>query len=232
MTFASQADAEAVAEQLKEHGIDAELVKKFARLDEAIIGTDYSDRFELYVADSDYKKANEIVYSGDGVAPEMVAPGHPLLRMSNDELLSVLKDADEWGPDNYKIALGVLGSRGVEVGEAELAQMRQDKTNRLLQKKHMSSGVLLLGYLVALIPYFPYPMFSPCQDDSLVLYAPGVFGIIIGVTILKSRTRLPDGKRVNTYSNRSMLHGRLIVALNLLMWLINVVFFFSRATYG
>ncbi len=227
LTFASAADAESVAERLKAASIEVEIVKKLARLDEAIIGTDYSDRYEVYIPAADYTKANGIVYDKHGVSPESIDTSHPLLKMSNAELIEIVKNPDEWGPDNYGIALGVLKTRGVVLSDEELEAMEKEKISSLLQKKSVDIWLILLGYLSAVAPLLQYLVSTANQRAALAWYISPVFGIVLCVAIIKSKTTLPDGRRVAMYDARANMHAKIIVVLSLVFWAINTLLHFS-----
>lgn len=51
------------------------------------------------------------------------------------------------------------------------------------------------------------------QWGYLLAITTGVFGIIIGSSLLKSKKTLPDGQKVYTYSENNRAHGKNILLL-------------------
>ncbi len=238
-TFSLKSEATEVAERLRKAGIIAEIVEKAVGLGGVFVGSNYADGYILRISAADFSKANSILYDSNSIAPESISPDHPLNAMSNDELKDIVAKPDEWGADNYNIAMALLKSRDMTISEKELAEMREERIAVLSERKHMNPALLFVGYFTALSPVIAN-LFGT-QDSNwanrihdnnglynipavyFVWYFPGVAGLLLGFLIIGSKTTLPDGRRILTYDKATIKHGINISVLNILSWLVNIL---------
>ena len=223
--FPTAVDAEIVAEQLRVHGITCYVIKLQAKLAAIYIGTEYTEPFELQIPQERFRQANQILFSEAAANMQEVDPHHPLLALNDDELRSVISKPDEWGPENYAVALALLKNRGVSISEAQLGQMQEQRINTLSERKPMPGYVLFIGYACVFMPFWLNGLHYYHNAKMLpVWYFPGFFGMIIGAVIISAKTTLPDGRRISTFDNSTVRHGIAILGMNILAWIINALF--------
>ena len=217
-TYPSADLAYEAAEQLQGQGITTEVLKTPQILGSAIIGSSSADHYLLKIDAADFARANKILFSGEELDINSVPPDHPLRTMSNDELHDIISKPDEWGPDNYKVALALLKSKGADVSGDKLLELERSRIQTLSVQKSMSSFLLLTGYAVAFLPFI---ILTTSILPFYLLYFPGAYGLIVGMVAVSSKNTLPDGRRVLTYTNSTRIHGVIIIILNILFLIIN-----------
>lgn len=220
-SFEMEEDATELAAMLEEEGITAEVAKLPRRMDAVLIGNDYTNNYVVKIAGSDFERANEVLY-GKETGPIAVDAGHPLQAMSNEELRAVAGSPDEWGPDNYQVALALLEQRGEPMTDALLKELQQKRIGTLAEKKKISSLLVFLGYLTALLPAARnIPHIAEGSNSLSVWFFPGALGLLIGMSVIVARTTLPNGQRVLTYDAASIKQGMWIVGVNIVSWVVN-----------
>ena len=243
-TFSLKSEASEVAEKLNDAGITSEIAENAAGLGSFFVGTNYADGYILRIAAADFKRANDLLYNSNAIATEDISPDHPLNAMSNDELKDIIAKPDEWGADNYNIAMALLRNRNIAISESTLAEMQEQRIAVLSERKRMDPWLLFIGYFTAISPVIAniygrhdYRALSEIQGTSglydipasyFVWYFPGIAGLFLGIFIIASKTTLPDGRRIVTYDEGTVKQGMLISALNLLSWAINAVVFLYK----
>lgn len=222
-TFEMEEDAKELAAMLLEEGINAEAASLPKRIDAVLIGNDFTNNYVVKIAPGDFERANEVIFGyQDNVL--VIPADHPLRAMSNEELMAVVSKPDEWGADNYKIALALLEQRGMPVTEAELQGLQQKRLAVLAEKKKLSSWLIVMGYLTALLPAARnIPNIGEGSNSLSVWFFPGALGLLIGMSVIVARTTLPNGQRVLTYDAPSIRQGMWIVGVNILSWVVNAL---------
>jgi hypothetical protein len=220
--FPTAEDAERVAELLRAEGITCEIVKLQAKLAAVYIGTEYTEQYELQIPQESFVLGNKILYNDAAVDIGNIDTSHPLYPMTDDELKDIVSKPDEWGPENYSVALALLKSRGISISATQRAQLEEERISTLSERKPISGYVLLLGYACALMPFLLNGLHYYNSTKVIpVWYFPGFFGVLIGAVTVVSKTTLPDGRRISTFDNRTIRHGLAILGMNLLAWVIN-----------
>lgn len=222
-SFAVAEDAMAVATMLQEAGIVAEVVKRTGQPLAVYTGAEYADQYELQIATADFKQANELLYSGNAADINQLDSSHPLYNLTDKELLAIIAKPDEWGPDNYNIAVTLLKSRGTNITDEYLARLRTERAGKLAVKKKFSSTLIVLAYAMGVAPYLQNLSLAHSRGNVVAWYFPGFFGILVGLIITRSTTTLPDGSQVATYDAATVKHGRNIIVLNVVCWVASLV---------
>jgi hypothetical protein len=237
-TFAGIDEAKEAAEILEKNGIATVIAARNGRqLDAIMIGNDYGDKITLKIAGSDFTLANELLYNAPINLTE-VATNHPVLSLSNQELLEILSKPDEWGSYNYRIAKALLAERGIAIAEPKLKKLNEERTAILAERKNLSPMLLLAGYASSLVNlgrlFFyveyaaDYHSVAPSGAMSgAVWYFPGFFGLVLGAIVMSAKNTLPTGDRTPVYTAGAIKHGMAMFALNAVAWLINIVAYAS-----
>ena len=222
-SYAVAEDAYAVAALLAEAGIVAEVVKRTGQPLAVYTGAEYADQYELQLATTDFKQANELLYSGKAADVSQLDSNHPLYNLTDKELLEIIGKPDEWGPDNYNVAVALLKSRGTNITDEYLARLRAERTGKLAVKKNFSSTLIVLAYAMGVVPYLQNLSLAHSRGNGVAWYFPGFFGILVGLIITRSTTTLPDGSQVATYDAPTVNHGRNIIILNVVCWVVSLM---------
>ena len=224
-SFPSRDEARKVAASLEKEGIGTEIGNSQKTLDPVLAGTAYDDNIVLRIKLADFKKANEILIKSGSIAYNDIDPAHPLFELSVDELKDILARPEEWGADNYNIALALLANRGANIQPAEIELKQEEHMHQLAERKSINFSLIGIGYasgLVNIVLIFTSYQFDMVKNRG-VWFLPGLYGIIIGGLILGAKTILPDGRTIPTYNNQVRWHAIAMFSLNVLAWLINAV---------
>ena len=227
-TYASIEEANEVAERLQQQRIVTEVVKIAPKFPDVILGSNYDDNYLLKIPASNFTKAYGILYSSIPIDATLVDDDHPLCSMGNDELRDVIAKPDEWGADNYRVALALLNDRGITITDGQFDQFKEERTRLLAQKKSLHPALIFLGYFMGFLPFTIYGMYV--AGISSVGFA-GFFwdflwalGIIIGFVTVGSKTTLPDGTRIHTYNKTTIMHGKAIIVVYLISMIAIFIF--------
>jgi hypothetical protein len=229
-TYDSQADALTVRNLLEENGISVEVEKPALLLDNNILGVQHNP-FLLKIAPGDFTRAREILLEHTQVDLDTVDSNYTLLHLNNEELLDVVAKPDEWGVYNYKLALALLEKRGRGVSEQELEALQQKHLDNLETKKKLDPVLVALGYVFSIVSLFAGFLSTRAL---LLLYSlsflPGIFGVIIGWTVMRSKLTLPDGRQVISYDENSRRHAKYMFWIGLVALVVNIYLMVSGRT--
>lgn len=119
-----------------------------------------------------------------------IPKNHYLASFTDRELMDVIKNPDEWGMNNYNIALKIMEGRGKKFSQEELAGLKNERMTVLSKPTKVE-------------PAWIYAAFSSAV-------AGGMFAIFFGRMLYTSTKLLPNGKRVYLYDAESRKNGQLI----------------------
>jgi hypothetical protein len=215
--FPTAEDAAYVAAILQNHAIVTEIAMLSPRLDTLIIGDDYINKYELRILPSDFSKARKVLLENAKANINDISTDHPLYSMTNEELQEVVDKPDEWGAENYNIALAILEQRQIQVSIGESVHPEHGHADENFERKDIGSFLITIGYLMPVIALILNIV--TYNNHKIYWYFPGLLSIIISLVILRSKTTLTDGSQINTYSVSNIKHGSRIFVLNLVSWI-------------
>ncbi len=228
--FTNADDANEMAEKLKQHGIANVLEKSPDLLGEEIIGRQYSNNIVLKLHAEDFDKARKILIENTPVDINTVDRNYMLFSLSDFELLEVLARPDEWGAYNYNLAKIILAERGTNITEQKAEKMQKEYTDTLSKQRPINSLWLFCGY--------GFSMAAICaglfgRQSLLLIYSlldsiPALFGIILGLILIRTKKILPDGKQILSYDHQARRHGWAMLSLCIFALLLNVFLLYMR----
>jgi hypothetical protein len=114
--------------------------------------------------------------------------------------------------------------------------LQGERTNVIAQQKTANPLLLFIGYVMSCLFFIVY-LLNYLNIPTRTIQ--GFFwnflwslGIILGLVLAGAKTTLPDGSRINTYTSRTVLHGRLIIILyiiSIVTWLVHDLLVTSAA---
>lgn len=204
-SYPDEAAAEQAAALLRDNGINAEVSREARSLDSNYLGQQFSDPYLLYLQGNDFDRARSVLEEHTLVDPDNVDPGYQLLSFSDEELLEVMTNKEEWGIFNYKLAEALLKRRGVPIPEVQIAIAQAEQLRE--KEKAASSGLilLLLGYSSllsgAVLALTKHPVFT---------LLPGGLALLLGWMLSYSKRTLSNGVQVYYYTPGARLHGLIL----------------------
>ncbi|THU38047.1 hypothetical protein FAM09_15290 [Niastella caeni] len=205
--FFNAEQAAPVLDILKEHKIPYEFLQIGKGVDPLIAGEMNNYNYELKIARNQFENVNQLLLDKIQINLEDVDPDYYLFSFTDKELVDILRKPDEWGRQDYVIARQLLGSRGINYSNEDLAYLKNKRIQVLAQpEKH---GWIYLGYPLSVIGCF--------------------LGIIVGLVFWKSTKTLPNGSRYFVYDEATRKHGKNIFYLSIIVTAVVLTFFLAKS---
>ncbi|WP_295121621.1 hypothetical protein [uncultured Chitinophaga sp.] len=206
--FNSLQEAQIIGSLLEEHGIPCEIENAPRLLDSNLIGQDHSNAIALKIPSSSFITADEIIRAKTRIeAPD---EDYYLLSFTDAELKEVIEKKDEWGDYDYALALQLLEQRGIHLSAEDIAQLQQKRVTRLANPERAPAVWIFIGYLASFLG--------------------AGMGMFIGAFFLLAKRTLPDGKRAQTFTGVTRLHGKIILAFGICMFFTWIVYMINGGT--
>jgi hypothetical protein len=206
-TFRSREEAEEFVSSLAELGFDARLEDNRALVSAAFIGPS-PDYFAVRLAQADFIPAEHAL---DAEADRLLAdvdPEHYLFGFNDEELLDVLKKADEWNAFDRRLARRILADRGLQVPQELVERMVEKRTDDLGQPAPPQILWVAVGYVLALVG--------------------GLIGVFIGHHLNTAKKTMPNGERVYVYCAGDRQHGAIMFFGGSVLFVTVIIVWLSR----
>ncbi len=122
-----------------------------------------------------------------------IDPQHPLFSFSNNELIDVVKNYDEWHPIDVKLAKHLLNKQNITVDPRDVKEQQRVKELKSHDQETSSSLTLWMGYLFCIMG--------------------GIAGIGIAIFLMTAKKKLPDGTKTFVYTDSDRRHGFFMLLL-------------------
>jgi len=190
------------AELLKMNNIDYLLEDLDIAFDPIFSSNKLSNEFRVKIQKQDFEKAEALLTETPVIKEneDIPATEYYLFSFTDDELLDLVAKRDEWSNHDYKLALYILKERGNEPDDNEIDNLKAKRLAELAQPESHHKAWVYIGYLLAI--------------------AGGFAGILIGWHLLTSRKTLPDGKQLFAFTPAGRKHGRIILILGIVSFLL------------
>ncbi len=160
-------------------------------LDAMYVGQSLDPLVVLKIPQERFKEANEILLEHAKTQLTDIDPDYYLFEFSNQELLGVLKDPNEWNHLDRARAQKLLTERGVETSH----ETEYDASHLAFKPYHLDGLVIFVEYLFAIL--FAY------------------VGILIGLATLLAYKTLSNGKKVKLYDLSTRKHAEVMLILGI-----------------
>ena len=159
--------------------------------------------YRLKIKADDFLRTTKIFENAAEIKLEQVPDDYYLMNFNDDELYEIIRKPDEWGSFDLMLAKKLLKKKGKEVSELQENNLKAERINELAIPEKTSNFWIIIGYLSSLFG--------------------GLLGIIIGLTMLQSKKLLPNGKKVNSYTETQRMHGVMIAVIGLVTLTIFII---------
>lgn len=192
---------------LEEHGINTWVVDNSPPVDVALGGTHIDDEFLVKINAEDWTSAKKVIEENAGLQLSDLPEDYYLYDFSDEELLKLLFNYDEWGELDQVLARQLLNERGVTLSDSDIENMKKDRLEVLSKPERPSLIMLIWGYIAAV--------------------GGGIFGFVIGWTLISKKT-LPDGRKVPNYNEKGIKHGLNMLYISSVTIVIATFLFFLK----
>lgn len=141
----------------------------------------------IFLNPSDFENANKIIDNELTLDESQVNKDHFLYSFSNEELLDVIKNAEEWHPLDVKLAKTILKNRDFNLSEEILSEIKISKEKELREPDKNDITLIITGYFFAFLG--------------------GLIGFFIAFHLMNYKKTLPNGESVYCYSKKDRKHG-------------------------
>jgi hypothetical protein len=194
--FTEIAFADMLVMLLEENDIPFEMEEQGPSFNPSFSFREDMTSYAVKVRSEDFERVNQLLAQAEEAAEPVTGDDYYLYDFTNDELMEVLKQADEWSAFDVSLARKILADRGKPVSDDEFEKIRNKRLDDLKQPETSKQIWITIGYISAFLG--------------------GVLGIFIGWVIFKHKKTLPNGERVYSYSESDRKHGKIIFYVGLI----------------
>ena len=200
-SYPTKEHAEMDAEILNNKGIKTEITKSQMDIDADVIASTDLTRIFLAVEAGREEEAKAILIEAEEEMNSSFEEEYFLKSYTDEELIDVIKKADEWSDFDYEFALDILKERGIEFTDDEKADFYEDRIIHLAEPIRIKTYIIVIGYVLIM----------------------GLLGALIGLFIWIGKEKLPNGQKVYRYDEFSRMHGGIIAVLSIIFFLLVLI---------
>jgi hypothetical protein len=201
--FHSRSVAEEMGSWLEREGIPYEIVENKKYFDPSFAFNKIDPEINLKLLAKDFTRARKVLEGVYAKQLEEVDPNYYLFRFKNEELMDIIRKPDEWGIFDHALARKILSDRGVVVPGITEQEVLKTRLDELRKPESVEPVWIGLGYMAAL--------------------AGGFFGILMGWLFAYMKKTLPNGERIYVYREDDRVHGRRIMNIGLVVFVIFMI---------
>jgi hypothetical protein len=201
--FHNRRIAEEMGSLLEREGIPYEIVENKKYFDPSFAFNKIDPEINLKLFAEDFSKARSALEGVYTKQLEEVDPNYYLFRFKDEELMDIIRKPDEWGIFDHALARKILSDRGIIVPGIEEQRVLKTRLDDLRKPESVEPVWLGLGYMMTL--------------------AGGFFGILMGWLFAYMKKTLPNGERVYVYREEDRIHGRRIMNIGLVVFVIFMI---------
>lgn len=190
-------------ELLQENNIPYELEDDVQIFDVSFANNNHHKDYRIKLYPEDFDRVNELRNNLADVELHEIDPDYYLFQFTNEELIDLISKQDEWSPFDFQLAQKILKDRGREISSEEIHALKEQRVEELSQPEKDSKPWVVIGYICAFL--FPF------------------FGIIMGIYMLSSKKTLPNGQKVNSFSQKTRDSGMIILLISCVMFALVIV---------
>jgi hypothetical protein len=211
LTFRKFNDPDMAADmvrKLEEYHIAVECEDSGKLFDPSFANNFLERDIRLKLKAADFERADGIMKAFYQEQALQVADDYYLFRLTDSELLNIVRNPDEWGYLDYALAQRILKEHGIGIPEEELKRFQDEKIKSLSIPEPADKSWTYLGYLLSLL-------------------VPPV-GILIGLSMASLKKTLPDGQRLYAYGDADRRHGKGILTISIIFLMVWILIWLRR----
>ena len=199
--YKSQKEALNLIDLLNANGIEYLLDDIAPAYDISITGgTALVDKVALKIHPDNFVKVNRLLEDIALNDLEFINKDHYLYNFSNEELIDILANFDEWSKTDYLLAKKILQEKDIKFTDEEIQNFRIKKIEQLKQAVSGRKTWIIIGFMTAIIG--------------------GVLGIWMGIHYYNFKKRIVTGERVYAYDNNTRKLGKRMFTIGIITHLI------------
>lgn len=197
-----------ITDLLDHHGILYKTIKFDTAVDEAYMTmNEMTTHYTLSLMAKDFVKVNTLLKEDARKQNIYKEDDYYLRGLSNQELVEIIEEPDQWHIVDVVGAQYLLDERGVKYTDEDLELMRLHKMVQLRRPKKASRSAIILGYILAFLF--------------------GFLGVFSGLYYLNDKTILPNGRKVLTFDSETRVHGMRILKISMIWSVLCIISAFT-----
>ena len=180
---------------LKSHNFDYKVIELKPEVDLTFTGN-IETEYWIQMKPNDIQSYEELVDVEALKNLDKINKDSYLNDFTNDELIEILQNPDEWDQNDYLYAKKLLIKRGIKISSKKLKEFKDIRLTKLSAPEKAHWAWIVVAYLFA--------------------FMGGFLGIILGWVFYSSKKTIHGGKKVFTYDVKTRLNGRIIFIIGIL----------------
>jgi hypothetical protein len=191
-----------ITEILKLGGFKYKIENTSTNFDPAMVNS-IQPSYSLKLINSDFDLASKMIEESAKDKISQIPTDYYLYSFTDEELKEVLSKPDEWGRFDYSLAKEILSKKGFHLSESELDIKRKERINELAKPDDPKFYWILIGYGFAILG--------------------GIIGILWGWFLVTHKKTLPNGVKIQGYSNKYQKHGLAILTIGIGVMIVSIL---------
>jgi hypothetical protein len=200
-SFSNESVARLLANLLDENGVEYLITGDGSRIPE--IAGHQVVSYSVEIKPSDFAVVDELIEARSNAELDSVDPEYFVFSYSDDELIDILRHADEWSPLDVALSQKILKERGNPVSAKQIVAWREERLEESRQTKSIRGTAKVITYVVAI--FFP------------------IVGIVMGCVYAFSKKKDARGLPTPSYDAATKSHGKTLIYLALAMAIVAIL---------
>jgi len=161
----------------------------------------------IFLELKNFEKADKVIDEELVLDKNAIDENHFMYAFSNEDLLDVVKNPEEWYPLDVKLAKHLLQQKGVTIDEAIISNFKKEKAFENLKPEKSDTVTIWIGYVFSIMG--------------------AVLGFAISLFLINSKKTLPSGEKVYTYCQSDRKHGLTMFIISCIVSVISIIIVFK-----
>lgn len=183
-------------------------------IDKSIVGSGFFAKYTLKLIPKDFSVANEYIKQEAIAKGIRIEDFNHLTALSDDELLEILKNPEEWSVDAEIVSRKILSLRNVKINEEYISNHKQNKALVSKKGKSVSFKIQLLYFLCIVLGFYIGLIFI-------------IAGIGMGYYYSYGTSTDSLGDKQYIYDEKARQNGKLILWGSIVCFIIQVYLLFK-----
>ena len=248
--FDNWQNAQHCVEMLEKIGIEYKL-EEYDK-NPVVLGSLLAEKeFLIKVRQEDFEQADEKLLQATEINVPDLDPNYYLFGFSDEELIEILVKPSEWGEIDRAIAPKLLIGRGYDINNLKIDSKKEKHIKELAKPQEESPEKIMKGYVCVTLGglctlFYIFDIYESLFDVDFPLFLKiftfkyltikfevlsaicYLLGLTIAWGLINTKTTLPNGEQVYTYTEKCQKHGARIFILALVMSFVSVLTLICR----
>jgi len=198
--YTDKALASELVELLTKNNIEFLFEDTSDSFDPSFAFNQFNKEYRLKLKKTDFELADKLQIELSDNHLNEIDRDYYLFDFTNQELIEILNKVDEWSLYDYTLAQQILKERGNEINKEQVEFLRKQRIDELAKPVESKKIWINLGYIIAILG--------------------GLIGVFFGWHLHYHKKTLPNGERVYGYSTKDRIHGKNILVLGIIFFII------------